>query len=129
MRMLASILVVTFTLGAMGTPARAQTSHAASQAVLDAAVASQVATSEADRQTVARLLERPEVRAVAGEAGLDLRRAQAAVSTLDGEELAALASQARQLDGALAGGQSSITISTTMIIIGLLVLILLIVAV
>jgi hypothetical protein len=47
---------------------------------------------------------------------------------VDGEDLSALAAQARQVDEALAGGQSQITLSTTMIIIGLLVLVLLIVA-
>jgi hypothetical protein len=39
-----------------------------------------------------------------------------------------MAAQARQAEQGLAGGQSRVTISTTMIIIGLLVLILLIVA-
>jgi hypothetical protein len=60
--------------------------------------------------------------------GLDLKRAQSAVATLDGPELAELAARAREVDQALAGGQRSITISTTMIIIGLLLVILLIVA-
>jgi hypothetical protein len=61
--------------------------------------------------------------------GLDVRRAVDAVAVLDGPELASLASQSRQAEAALAGGQSSITVSTTLIIIGLLVLILIIVAV
>jgi hypothetical protein len=60
--------------------------------------------------------------------GLDLRRAQAATSTLEGQELGDLAAQARRVDNALAGGQSKITVSTTLIIVALLVLILLIVA-
>ena len=46
------------------------------------------------------------------------------MATLDGQELTQLAAQARQVDQALAGGQSKITISTTVIIIALLVLIL-----
>jgi hypothetical protein len=74
------------------------------------------------------LLDRPEIRQVAAEAGLDLRRAQDAVRTLDAESLAAVAGHARQVEQALTGGQSRVTISTTMIIVGLLVLILLIVA-
>ena len=72
------------------------------------------------------MLGNPEVKAVAEKAGLDLRRATTAVASLDGQELTQLAAQARQVDQALAGGQSSITISTTVIIIGLLVLILLV---
>lgn len=74
-----------------------------------------------------RLLDRPEVEAIAGDAGLDLRRAQTAIATLDGQELTELTAQARQVERALVGGQSTVTISTTTIIIGLLVLILLIV--
>ena len=55
--------------------------------------------------------------------------ATGAVSTLQGEDLARVAAQARQVETALAGGQSKVVISTTMIIIALLVLILIIVAV
>jgi hypothetical protein len=43
-------------------------------------------------------------------------------------ELARVAAQAREAEQGLAGGASTVTISTTTIIIGLLVLILLIVA-
>lgn len=129
MRMLASTLVVVFSFVAVIPPAHAQTSHAARQSALDAAVQDHVAASAADRETVLRLLERPEVQAIAGDIGLDLRRAETAVSTLDGQQLTDLAAQARQAEQALAGGQSSITISTTLIIIGLLVLILIILAV
>ena len=57
----------------------------------------------------------------------DRRSRKSAVSTLNAEQLATVAAQARQAEQGLAGGQSSITISTTMIIIGLLVLILIIV--
>jgi hypothetical protein len=51
------------------------------------------------------------------------------VATLDGEELANLAAQARQVEGQLAGGQSTVTISTTLIIIALLIIILIVVLV
>jgi len=128
MRMLASIVVVVFSLVAVIPPVHAQTSHAAPQAALDAAVQDHAAATAVDREAVLRLLERPDVQALAGDLGLDLRRAESAVSTLDGQQLTDLAAQARQAEQALAGGQSSITISTTLIIIGLLVLILLIVA-
>jgi hypothetical protein len=69
------------------------------------------------------------VQAIAGDIGVDLRRATDAVATLAGADLANLAAQARQAEEGLAGGQSRITISTTLIIIALLVLILIIVAV
>jgi hypothetical protein len=54
---------------------------------------------------------------------------ESAISTLDAQQLSTIAAQASQVDQALAGGQSTVTISTTMIIIGLLVLILIIVSV
>lgn len=110
------------------SPAYAQAPHTASQSTLDAVVQQHVSAAQADRETVIRLLDRPDIQALAAEIGLDLRHAQNAIRTLDGQHLADLASQARQVEQALAGGQSSITISTTMIIIGLLVLIVLILA-
>jgi len=109
--------------------AQAQTSHAATQSAMDAAVQEHVAATASDRDDVLRVLNLPQVKAVAGQAGLDLRTATTAVATLDGQDLSAAAAQARQVERSLAGGQSKIVISTTMIIIALLVLILIIVAV
>ena len=130
MRTFASVLVVVvFSFVAVIPPAHAQTAHAAPQSALDAAVQERAATSATDRETVMRLLERPDVQAVAGDLGLDLRRAQTAIATLDGQQLTDLAAQAQQVEQALAGGQSRIVISTTLIIVALLVLILIIVAV
>jgi hypothetical protein len=129
MRMLATIVVVVFSMGAVVPPAHAQTSHTAPQSALDAAIQDHAAAAAADRETVLRLLERPEVQAIAGDLGVDLRRAHSAIATLDGQQLTDLAAQARQAEQALAGGQSRVTISTTVIIIALLVLILIIVAV
>ena len=107
----------------------AQSSHAASQSALDAAVSEHVVSASAEREAILRVLGRSEVKSVAAKAGIDLRRATGAVATLDGEDLARVASEARQVEQALAGGQSRIVISTTLVIIALLVLILIIVAV
>lgn len=107
----------------------AQTGHTAPQSAIDAALQEHVAAASADREAVLRVLEHAEVKAVAERAGIDLRRATSAIATLDGVELAQVASQARQVEEALAGGQSRVVISTTLIIIALLVLILIIVAV
>jgi hypothetical protein len=109
--------------------AQAQTSHAATRSAMDAAVQEHVAATASDRDDVRRVLNLPQVKAVAGQAGLDLRKATTAVATLEGQDLSAVAAQARQVERSLAGGQSKIVISTTMIIIALLVLILIIVAV
>jgi hypothetical protein len=109
--------------------AQAQTSHAATPSAMDAAVQEHVASTASDREDVLRVLNLPQVKAVAGQAGLDLRKATTAVATLDGDDLKAASAQARQVERTLAGGQSKIVLSTTVIIIALLVLILLIVAI
>jgi len=109
--------------------AHAQTSHAATQSAMDAAVQEHVASTASDREDVLRVLNLPQVKAVAGQAGLDLRKATTAVATLDGDDLKAASAQARQVERTLVGGQSKIVLSTTVIIIALLVLILLIVAI
>ena len=118
-----AILLMVVTL----TP-RAQAQSVASQALLDAAVQQHVAATEANRAAVLRVLDHPDVKAVAGRVGVDLRTAADAVSTLDGQDLQTLTAQANQVEQALAGGQSRVVISTTLIIIALLILILLIVA-
>ena len=127
MRQSTSILAILLMVVTLAPRAQAQSS-VASQAMLDAAVKQHVATTEANRAAVLRVLEHPDVKAVAGRVGVDLRTAADAVSTLDGQELQTLTAQANQVDEALAGGQSRVVISTTLIIIALLVLILLIVA-
>ena len=125
-----SVMTLALLAGLLAVPvAEAQEIHTASQAALDAALQQHVGTSTSDRETVLRLLERDEVKKVAGQAGLDLRRAASAVATLEGNDLANAAAQARQVERSLAGGQSTITISTTLIIIALLVIILIVVAV
>ena len=129
MRTFVLSLTVLLTLTAAASPAQAQTTHTAPQSAIDAALQQHATAADVDRDTVRRLLARPEVRELAGGMGLDLRRASDAVGTLEGQDLADVAAQARQAESALAGGQSSVTISTTLIIIGLLVLILIIVAV
>jgi hypothetical protein len=105
---------------------RAQQASVVDQAMLDNAIAGRVGQTDLDRRAILGLLERQQVREIAASAGIDITRASAAVATLDGEELRQLAEQARVVDDSLAGGQSSITLRTTTIIIGLLVLIVLI---
>ena len=128
MRMLASLCIALLIVVTAVPRVSAQISHAAPQSAIDAALQQHVAAADADRAAVLRLLERAEIKAVASEAGLDLRKATSAVATLNAAELAQVAAQAQQVDQALAGGQSRIVISTTLLIIALLVLIVLIVA-
>ena len=129
MRLFVSLVAILLMATAAAPRLQAQTAHAAPQSALDAAVQQHVDTTAADREAVLRVLGQSPVKGVAERAGIDLRRATGAVSTLQGEDLARVAAQARQVETALAGGQSKVTISTTMIIVALLVLILIIVAV
>lgn len=110
-------------------PTFAQERHVADQATLDQVIADHVNQTADDREAIRRVLEIERVRQLAGEVGLDLKSAEAAVATLDDVEAATIAAQARTVTDALAGGQSNVTISTTVIIIVLLLLILIIVAV
>ena len=129
MRLFVSVVAILLMASAAAPRLQAQTSHVAPQSALDAAVQQHVDTTTADREAVLRVLGRTEVKGIAERAGIDLRRATGAVSTLQGQDLARVAAHARQAETALAGGQSKVVISTTMIIIVLLVLILIIVAV
>ncbi len=122
----AVLAVVLSTL--IAAPRVSAQAHVADQRALDAAVQQHVNAVDQDRETVRQFLQRGDVRAVAGTYGIDIRRAETAVATMDAADLASVAAQARQADRALAGGASTVTISTTTIIIVLLVLILLIVA-
>lgn len=126
MRTFVSALVVLFCILTLVPRADAQSSHAATASAIDEALQQHVDSTDTDRALVLRVLEEPAVRELAAELGVDIRRAQSAVTTLEGEPLTRLAAQAQQVDRALAGGQGSVTISYTLIIIGLLVLILLV---
>jgi hypothetical protein len=105
--------------------AQAQT-HVVGKKALTQAVQERVSQDQADRDAILALLARTEVRQIAARAGLSLEKAQAAVSTLQGQDLKDIASQARQVDNDLAGGASNIVISTTTIIIVLLIIILIV---
>ena len=129
MRTPTTVLAILLTLAAAAPGLHAQSPHVASQATLDAAIQQHVDHTAEQRAAVLRVLDRAEVKAVAGRVGIDLTTAATAVSTMQGQDLAAAAAQAQQVDHALAGGQSKLVISTTTIIIALLVIILLVVAI
>ncbi len=128
MRTYVCAITVVLTTLATAPGAFAQTAHTAPSSLLDAVVQEHVVASDADRQLVQRLLDRADVRAVAAGAGIDLQSASTAVGAMDAAALASVATQVRAAEPSLAGGQSTVTISTTAIIIGLLILILVLVA-
>jgi hypothetical protein len=102
-----------------------QTPHVINQTALDQAVQQRVSQDQADREDLRTFLRNPVVKGVAAKAGVSLDKAEAAVSTLQGDELRQAASQARTVNNQLAGG-STIVISTTTIIIILLLIILIV---
>src|SRR5690349_11107868 len=114
--------VVAIVLAAPSAFAQQQT-HVINPSALDQAVQQRVARDQADREAVRAFLHNPSVQAVAAKAGVSTDKAEAAVSTLQGDELRQAASQARSVNDQLAGG-STIVISTTTIIIVLLIIIL-----
>ena len=89
-------------------------------------MAAHAGSVEAERAELRAFLERPEVREIAADAGLDVLSAKTAVASLDADEIRDLSARVDQVDAALAGGDT-VVISTTAIIIGLLILILILV--
>jgi uncharacterized protein DUF6627 len=125
MRIVRRSLAVILAALLVAPAAQAQT-HVVGKKALTQAVQERVSQEQADRDAILALLARTEVRQIAERAGLSLEKAQAAVSTLQGQDLKDFASQARQVNNDLAGGASNIVISTTTIIIVLLIIILIV---
>jgi hypothetical protein len=114
-------------LGSMAaTPLLANAETVVTNTELDAAMTARTDGDAASREAILNLLGRDEIRGVAGQAGLDLTRVKAAVSTLSGEDLREVAAQAQRVDQSLAGGDQKVVIGTTAIIIILLIVIILV---
>lgn len=100
--------------------------HVVTEDQLNRMIESRAADTENDREAVRRFLDREDVRDAAGTVGVDVEKMKDGVSTLDDAEAAGLADRVEETEAALA--QNTVVISTTAIIIGLLVLILILVA-
>jgi len=98
----------------------------ASQADLDAAIAKRLGEEDAARTTITTLLHRDELRRMTAGYRLDLRRAEAAVGTLQGDELQRLSRLAANADAQLAGGDVQGVLAG--IVVGVLVLYLVFIA-
>jgi hypothetical protein len=98
----------------------------ATQADLDNAVAKTLAQEDAARGTITTLLQRDEVRSLAEGYGLDVRRAEAAVGTLDGAELQRLSLLAADANVQLAGGDQVLRISLIAALLIVIIVILLV---
>jgi hypothetical protein len=117
-RFLGAAFVVTLT----ATAASAQQTHVINKSALDQAVQQRVSQEQADREAIRTFLQNPTVRGVADKAGLSVEKAEAAVSTLQGDELRQAAGQARVVNSQLAGGDTIVITTTTIIIILLIVI-------
>src|SRR5438874_10849550 len=119
------ILCATLAVMLCAPAAWAQQAHVVDQSALDQAVQQRVSQDQADRDAIRSFLRNPQVKSVAARAGLSVEKAEAAVSTLQGDELRQAAGQARVVNTDLAGG-ATIVITTTTIILILLVIIIII---
>jgi hypothetical protein len=126
MQMFRRVLGTTLAVLMCAPAAWAQQTHAISQRALDQAVQQRVSQEQADRDAIHSFLRNPAVKDVAARAGLSIDKAEAAVGTLQGDELRQAAGQARMVNEQLAGGADSIVISTTTIIIILLIILLIV---
>jgi hypothetical protein len=125
MQMFRRILGATLAVMLCAPAAWAQQTHVINKAALDQAVQQRVGQDQADREAIRTFLQNPQVKSVAAKAGLSVEKAEAAVSTLQGDELRQAAGQARTVNQDLAGG-ATVVITTTTIILILLIIILIV---
>jgi hypothetical protein len=99
--------------------------HVVDPATMRQAIAEQSAADQQNREAVLGLFERTQVRELASQLGLDVTRAEMAVASLDGADLARVADQARTADAQLAGGADTVVISVTTLLLIIILVILL----
>lgn len=118
-----SMLVVSLGFGAL--PAIAQDAiSVVRRGDLEQAMALKVRSDEGARDIIRTLLAREEVKALAGEMGVDVRLASNAVSSLQGAELQRVADRAAAVNDMMAGG-TTIQISLVAILLIVIIIILL----
>lgn len=122
----AIVMAAMFTGLASPVLAAQQQTHALDPQDMATALAERADTAAAQRNSVLEALASREASAAAERLGMDLADARSAVATLDGAELAQLATYAQQADQARAGGANTVVISTTTLLLVLIVVILLV---
>lgn len=120
-------LAVALLFALPGTAHAQEEGHIVSAEDLDAIALAHADESEGRRAELRAFLQRPEVRDIAADAGIDIGTAESAVAVMTPDDARRLSGQLAQVDAALAGGDT-IVISTTAIIIALLIVIVLLVA-
>jgi len=121
-----TVAALLVTLSAGSAPARAEDRpKVVDRAELDQALSMRADADQASRATIRALLHREEVKAMAGDMGLDLRRAESSVSTLEGpglERVARRAAAANDLLMSGSGGTIQISVVTLLLIIIIVIL-------
>ena len=122
-----TIAALLLSLSAGPAPVRAEDGRqVVGRAEIDRALSMKADADEASRATIRSLLHREDVKAMAGDMGLDLRRAESSVSSLEGPGLEALARRAAKADDLLIGGSSgTIQISVVTLLLIIIIVILL----
>ena len=114
---IAGILLLT---ALFALPASAQ--HIADPSALRRVLAESERTDAANRDVVLRALEYDDVRELAARFGVEVKDAASAVQTLHGDALAELAAPAQALADAQAGGQTTVVISLTTLLLVLILI-------
>jgi sugar diacid utilization regulator len=96
--------------------------HVVDRAALQSAIAAETASEEANRQLVAKALQRTDVRDMAARFGLDVVQAEQALASMSGEQLQQLAQPARALADHAGGDQVVVISITTLLLIIIVVL-------
>ena len=122
--LLLTVTVVTATV----STAFAEQTHVVSRASITDTVKQRVDAQDANRAAVQTALTRPEVREIASQMGVDLKKAEQLAGTMSGADLEQAATVARQVNDSLVGGASTIVISTTAVVIVLLIVLILVAA-
>ena len=123
---MAFITVALLTSGIAGPVRAAETrTDVVSAADIQTQIDQQIDRQMADRQTIQNLLSRADVRKIAGTAGIDIRRVEAAAGMLSASELRQVAARADEATG-VTGGTEKVTLSVVAIILILLLIILLV---
>jgi hypothetical protein len=111
----------------VASPVFAQQARVVDATAMTQALAAKAQSEIAQRELVRRVLDRADVREMAGRMGLSVERADSAVAALSGPELGALAQHASAVEAAtLAGGSNTVTISVTTLLLLLILVILLV---
>lgn len=117
-------LVVAFTVSPSAARAQ-QTLTVVDRAAVDQALGEKVVSDESARNSIRTLLNRDDVKAMAEGMGLDVRRAEGAVSSLEGADLQRVTARATAANALLAGGATTVTISLVAILLIVIIVILL----